>query len=184
MMNKTISDHASTEADKVAGSARAGKRSKNSSDRRARKEKMLHTRIPESLDREIKRQAGSLGMSVSTVVRHILLNTFNLVEDIVADSTNLALSITGEKDETATSKNPQRDMEASPEDQILGWQEAILNLNAVCGRCNKILASGTGAAIGIRERPGPYSIICKECLAKQMNGATGAKTPDAKSPAV
>src|SRR5688572_3352758 len=60
-----------------------------------RKEKVLHTRVPDSLDRQLRRRARSLGMSVSTIVRHVLLNTFGLVEDIVADSTNVALSIAG-----------------------------------------------------------------------------------------
>ncbi len=159
--------------------AKAGEGSKATSERMARKEKMLHARIPEDLDREIKRKAGSLGMSVSTVVRHVLLNTFNLVEDIVTDSTNVAFSITGEKTDVSTSKNPQPEAGASPEDQIIGWQEAILNLNAVCDRCNAILATGTSAAIAIREQAGPRSIICKKCLAKQLKSAAGAKASGA-----
>src|SRR5204863_7152741 len=61
-----------------------------------RKEKVLHTRVPESLDRHIKRRARGLGMSVSTVVRNVLLSTFGLVEDIVTDSTTIALAMTGQ----------------------------------------------------------------------------------------
>lgn len=169
-MNRTKSDDASI---KVA------ERPEATSERMVRKEKMLHARIPESLDREIKRRAGSLGMSVSTVVRHVLLNTFNLVEDIVADSTNIALSITGEKTEASASKNPQGGVGGSPEDQIIGWQEAILNLNAVCDHCNAMLAKGTGAAIGIREQAGPRTIICKRCLAKRLSSAADADTSGA-----
>jgi hypothetical protein len=47
----------------------------------------------------------------------------------------------------------------------LGWQAAVMNLNAVCARCNAILAKGVSAAIGIRETPGPRAIICPSCLA-------------------
>ena len=160
-------------------SPKAGDPPEASSERTTRKEKMLHARIPEDLDREIKRRAGSLGMSVSTVVRHVLLNTFNLVEDIVADSTNLALSITGEKPSPSTSKTPRPDAAQPPQDQqdqIIGWQEAILDRNAVCEHCNAILATGTNAAIAISEKPGPRSIICKKCLAKRLKSAAGAKT--------
>lgn len=155
--------------------SKAGKRSE-ASESPGRKEKMLHARIPERLDSEIKRRAGSLGMSVSTVVRHVLLNTFNLVEDIVADSTNVALSITRDESDTSTTKNHGGEAGASPRGRILGWQEVILNLNAVCDRCNAILATGTSAAIGIREQPGAQSIICKRCLEKHLKKAGGAKT--------
>jgi hypothetical protein len=118
-----------------------------------RKERVLHTRVPESLDRHVKRRARNLGMSVSTVVRNVLLNTFGLVEDIVTDSANIALSIAGEG-ATPTASD------------VIGWQEAVLNLNAVCGQCNAVLRKGARAAIGVRERSGPRAIICIRCLGK------------------
>ena len=125
-----------------------------------RKERVLHTRVPQSLDRHLKQRARSLGMSVSTVVRHVLLNTFGLVEDIVTDSTNIALAIAGQD----TLPSGDRDRAAGAD--ILGWQEAVLNRNAVCDRCNVILRKGTRAAIGLRERPGPRAILCQRCLGR------------------
>jgi hypothetical protein len=135
-----------------------------------RKERVLHTRVPESLDRYLKRRARNLGMSVSTVVRNVLINTFGLVEDIVTDSTNVALSISGQegiaaRDQTARGGVWPPD-DAAMTAGILGWQEVFLNLNAVCDRCNAVLRKGARAAIGVRERPGPRAIICGRCLAK------------------
>jgi hypothetical protein len=154
-------------------SDQAGERTGDSPDpATSRKEKMLHARIPENLDREIKRRAGSLGMSVSTVVRHVLLNTFNLVEDIVTDGTNVALSITGDTPEGGSSTKPRGDAGSSSPEQIIGWQEVTLNINAVCDHCNAILATGTRAAIGIREQPGPRTIICTKCLPAAPGSAT------------
>ena len=134
-------------------------------------EKVLHARIPGSLDREIKRRARGLGMSVSTVVRNVLLHTFDLVEDIVTDSANIALSIAGDE-ETPPVAAPRgrrasgaRAAGADHDAGVLGWQEAVLNLNAVCGRCNAIITKGTSAAIGIRETAGPPAIICTACVA-------------------
>jgi hypothetical protein len=124
-----------------------------------RKERVLHTRIPDSLEREIKHRARRLGMSVSTVVRHVLQHTFGLVDDIVADSTNVALTLAG--------GDPPPRAPATVDDgepAIVAWQEAVLNVNAVCERCNAILARGTRAAVAVRERPGPRAMLCLTCL--------------------
>ncbi|MCC6763412.1 MAG: hypothetical protein IT293_02005 [Deltaproteobacteria bacterium] len=134
-----------------------------------RKERVLHTRVPPSLDDQLKQRARALGMSVSTIVRHVLLNTFGLVEDIVADSTNVALALGGQ-DPPAPRAGPARRggtaaRDAGGDDVVLGWQEAVLNLNAVCGRCNAVLRKGSHAAIGVGERPGSRAFLCRECLA-------------------
>jgi hypothetical protein len=139
-------------------------------DLQARKERVLHTRVPASLDRHVKRRARNLGMSVSTVVRNVLLSTFGLVEDIVTDSANIALSITGEKamprGEHVRRRSVPSRAGTSDDSEILAWQEVVLNVNAVCDRCNGVLRRATRAAIGVREHPGPPAIVCKRCLAK------------------
>ncbi len=122
------------------------------SDTAERKEKVLHTRVPESLDRHIKTRARGLGLSVSTVVRNVLLQTFGLVEDIVTDSTKIALAIAGEDT-------------AAPGD-VLAWQEVVLNRNAVCEQCNAVIRKGARAALGMRAERGPQVIICPHCLEK------------------
>lgn len=126
-----------------------------------RKERVLHTRVSPSLDDQLKQRARSLGMSVSTIVRHVLLNTFGLVEDIVTDSTNVALSLSGQDPPISPTNRDSRHR-----DEVIGWQEAVLNLNAVCSQCNAVLRKGARAAIGVRERPGPYTILCRKCLGK------------------
>jgi hypothetical protein len=128
-----------------------------------KKEKVLHTRIPDNLDRQIKKRAQNLGMTVSTVVRNVLLHTFDLVEDIVTDSTNVALSIAG--NDPAPSDRKGRASHPAAASEVLAWQEAVLNLNAVCDRCNAMLQKGTTASIGLRDTPGPRAIICTNCLA-------------------
>jgi ribosomal protein L40E len=133
-----------------------------------RKERVLHTRVPPSLDDQLKQRARTLGMSVSTIVRHVLLNTFGLVEDIVTDSTNAALSLGGQEPLKPLGRDRRRSRESddggSDAADVIAWQEAVLNLNAVCGRCNAVLRKGSRAAIGVRERPGPRAILCRKCL--------------------
>jgi hypothetical protein len=131
-----------------------------------RKERVLHTRVPDSLDRHIKRRARSLGMSVSTVVRNVLLTTFGLVEDIVNDSTDIALAATGHPIGPARHRDTKRTASAPEPGDVLAWQEAVLNRNAVCAECNAMLPKGRRAAIGVGEGPGPRAIICATCLGK------------------
>jgi hypothetical protein len=143
-----------------------------------RKERVLHTRVPESLDRHIKSRAKGQGLSVSTVVRNVLLNTFGLVEDIVTDSTNIALAIAGE-DTAALGRGRHARARADEEPAaggIVAWQESVLNVNAVCADCNAVLRKGTRAAIAVRERPGPRAILCRRCLGKIGGTTTVSKS--------
>jgi hypothetical protein len=131
-------------------------------DTKNRKERVIHARVPEDLDEEIRRKANGLGVSVSNLVRNILQNTFGLVEDIVADSSRLARAARGDASvPEATAKQP----EAAP--RLLGWQEAALAVNAVCERCNALLPKGTQAAIGITDRPGKPQFLCTSCFKEE-----------------
>jgi hypothetical protein len=124
---------------------------------RKTKDRTLQARIPKQLDEELRDQAEQLGLSVSTVVRNVLLNTFDLVEGVVSDSAQLARTIQG--------RAPVPDAEPEPESEpaIIGWQEAILNRNGVCENCNSILTKGESAAVGIPVQTRPV-LLCLECL--------------------
>jgi hypothetical protein len=47
---------------------------------------------------------------------------------------------------------------------VIGWQTAVLEINALCSRCNAILPRGTEAALGITDAPGPKPALCHPCL--------------------
>lgn len=133
-----------------------------------KKEKVIHTRVPESLDSELKARARSLGISVSNLVRNVLGNTFGLVEGIVVDSTTIARAASGEPVEVAPGSG-SAEANAKP-NRVLGWQDSVLNVNAVCEHCNALLPKGSRAAIAVNERPGPKSIICGNCLGEMSDG--------------
>lgn len=135
-----------------------------------RKEKVIHTRISESLDEEIRKRATGLGVSVSNLVRNVLLNTFGLVEDIMADGAEIARA---SRDETRrTPADRTRAATAADAAPVLGWQEIVLNLNALCAQCNAILHKGKDAAVAVRDGEGPRTVICTSCLAEVNNDAT------------
>jgi hypothetical protein len=124
--------------------------------KRPLKEKVLHTRVDETLDSEIKDRAEQLGVSVSNLVRNVLQNAFGMVGDIVANSADIAKSARGEA--------VDRKEHAVPE--VLGWQELELSRNALCATCNEILPKGTKAAVSVLDGPGERTILCLTCKEK------------------
>ena len=118
-----------------------------------RKERVLHTRVPEKLENELKERAAELGVSVSNLVRNVLTHAFGLVGDVVADGARVARAATGQS-------TPRQ---ANPSD-VIGWQQLVLQKNAVCSNCNDILPRGRDAAIAITEGSGPRPIVCLRCL--------------------
>jgi hypothetical protein len=133
-----------------------------------RKEKVLHTRISHDLEKQIREEAGSLGVSVSNLVRNILGNTFDLVENIVTDSAAITRSARRRSGLASAGKHASVREPADTAYQVIGWQEAVLNLNAVCSRCNDILKKGSRGAIAIIEGSGPRPSLCLNCL-KEMS---------------
>jgi len=141
--------------------------------RQQTKDRVLQARIPEQLDDELRDRAEQLGLSVSTIVRNVLLNTFDLVEGVVIDSSHIARALTGR--DTAS---PAPDTE----DTVIGWQELILNKNGVCEACNVILPVGERAAIAVPTGP-RAALLCTECLAALPSSTRESTTPTApKSP--
>ena len=119
------------------------------------KDRVLQARIPEQLDEELRNHAEQSGLSVSTVVRNGLLHTFDLVEGVVSDSSEIARVLTGW---AAAPSAPDKEAE------VIGWQEAILNRNGVCEQCNVILPVGQRAAVGV-PTGARATLLCLECLA-------------------
>jgi hypothetical protein len=143
-----------------------------------RKERVIHTRVPESLEAELRQKAQDLGISVSNLVRNVLGHAFGLVGVVVADSHAVARAARGETAKAA-GPTPRSEASAPPPraheparadageaamDDVLGWQPMVLGKNAVCARCNEILPRGSDAAIGIPEAGGGRLVICLVCL--------------------
>ena len=121
-----------------------------------RKERVIHTRVPESLETQLRQRAQDLGISVSNLVRNVLGHTFGLVGDVVADSHAIAKAARG----TEPRKPPASAPSVMTIDDVIGWQPVVLAKNAICTRCNDILPKGTDAAIGV----GSQLVLCPACL--------------------
>ncbi len=119
-----------------------------------KKERVIHTRVPESLEAHLRERAQELGMSVSNLVRNVIGHAFVLVGDVAADSHAIARAARGE------AKTKKAAPAAATIDDVIGWQEVVLAKNAVCAKCNEILPKGKDAAIGA----GTTIVICPACL--------------------
>src|SRR2546430_13255118 len=103
------------------------------------KDRVLHTRIPESLEDAIKSKARRLRIPVSNLVRNVLEQTFQLVEDVVGDGLEIA---------STARRGAERVREAATrvraqDEGIYGWQELILNRDERCRDCGGELERGT-----------------------------------------
>ena len=144
------------------------------------KDKVLHTRIPEQLEQQLKDHAENMGLSVSSIVRNVLINTFNLVEDVVTDSAKIAFGATRSMSKPKSQDHSSADdptetekpMKAQhPESHIYGWQTLTLNMNAVCHQCNDILPKGSAAAMGLPLTHPPV-FLCQSCLTQLQSEVT------------
>jgi len=157
------------------------------------KERVLHTRVPERLEAELKDRAAEMGVSVSNLVRNVLQHALGLVNDVVADTEQIVRSardglqagvraVRGDGDEPlassrfagarSTASAVRSTIVVGVEPKVLGWQTVILERNALCTRCNDILPRGTDAAIAVLDgnSPAPRPISCLRCLEELRNG--------------
>ncbi|MFT5431188.1 MAG: hypothetical protein ACI9OJ_001867 [Myxococcota bacterium] len=125
------------------------------SDEPDKKQRVIHTRVSDTLDEEIRRRAEGLGVSVSNLIRNVLGHSFGLVEDVIVEGARVARSARGEH--TDTSAEPG---------ELIGWQPLILERNALCERCNAILPRGAEASLAVHFGAGPQTLICGACLPK------------------
>ena len=130
-----------------------------------KKQRIIHARISEQLSRELERKATRLGLSVSNLVRNVLQNTFGLVDDIVSDSAEIARSARGEPTVPVGVPTPREAPGAPlPPARVLGWQERVLGVTALCDACNALLPKGSSAALVVTDGPGSRSFLCPACL--------------------
>jgi hypothetical protein len=131
----------------------------------ARKERVLHTRVPAVLERELKRFADNLRVPVSNLVRTILEDALS-VADAATESVEERLRRAAGHLEKEREKLKKR-MEHDPLEGVLAFQEVTLAMPAVCAKCGRELARAARAHLGIGDAPGgPRVFVCAGCHAK------------------
>ncbi len=130
----------------------------------AKKERVLHTRVPAVLERELKRFADNLRVPVSNLVRAILEDALT-VADAAGTSVEERLKSAARTIEVERERLKKR-VHHDPVAGIFAFQDVTLAQPATCAKCDRELPRGTRAHLGMSEGPkrGPNVIVCDACL--------------------
>jgi hypothetical protein len=126
-----------------------------------KKERVLHTRVPAVLERELKRFADNLRVPVSNLVRTILEDALS-VADAATGNVEERLRRAAHHLEKEREKLKKR-LEHDPLSGVVAFQEVMLAVPAVCAKCSGTLARGSRAHLGIGDGPGERVFVCEEC---------------------
>ncbi|MEK6606361.1 MAG: hypothetical protein AABZ30_01760 [Myxococcota bacterium] len=138
-------------------------------DGKDRKERVLHTRVPASLEVEIKRVADALRVPVSNLVRQILEDSVHFVSQVGETVHEVRSEV--ERDRALLGdrwghyrKLFQRLGATRRRPGVFGWQPLIMNLRGQCSACGVDLTSGAGAFVGLSDDPAEHPFRCERCV--------------------
>ena len=143
----------------------------------AKKERVLHTRVPAVLEDELKRLATTLKMPVSNLVRAVLEDAVDAVEvvgeraegqlrGIVSrihqqrETLRSAVQGTALREPAALVATPKKTVDL---EGVVGVQRLTLIIDARCTSCDRALPRGTEAYRGVRDEPGPKVLLGPCC---------------------
>jgi hypothetical protein len=128
--------------------------------RDALKERVLHTRVPAVLERELKRFADNLRVPVSNLVRTILEDALS-VADAATESVEERLRRAAEHLEKEREKLKKR-MDRDPLSEVVAFQDVTLAVPAACVKCARMLLPGSRAHLGIWNGSARV-FVCERC---------------------
>lgn len=138
----------------------------------SKKERVLHTRVPAVLERELKRLAETLRVPVSNLVRAML-------EDAVAVADAAGENVEERLKTFAKGLGEERDrlkrrVQRDPLADVFAFQPVKLALSAACAKCETKLERGSTAHLGLTDRPRPGAervFVCDACLPNDDEGS-------------
>lgn len=131
-----------------------------------KKERVLHTRVPAVLERELKRFAQNLRVPVSNLVRAIL-------EDAIEAADAAGESVEGRLKRTAQQLEHEREqlkarIRPDPLANVYAFQSVTLAQPTECAKCGRTLERGEPAHLGLTDTPAPSPkqrlFVCDACL--------------------
>jgi hypothetical protein len=137
-----------------------------------KKERVLHTRVPAVLERELRRFADGLRVPVSNLVRTILEDAVKAA-DVATENVEGKLKRAAEQLEHERERFGERLRRRASKEALGGvfaFQAVRLARASHCARCERDLAAGEDAFLGLTD-PAPEPVarvfVCAPCLPKQ-----------------
>jgi len=131
-----------------------------------KKERVLHTRVPAVLERELKRFAENLRMPVSNLVRTILEDAIQ-VADAAGENVESRLKHVAEHLEHERARLKAK-VAPDPLRDVIAFQRVTLAQPTSCSKCTKPMGRAEHAYVGLTDqplRPGAARIfVCDGCL--------------------
>ena len=133
-----------------------------------RKSRVIQTRVPQDLEDTLKDAAERQRMTVSHFIRHVLEDTFSLVDGIVHDGSTLMENASRDAKRLAArargeEPNPEEEKKALLE-EVEAWQDVIVNKPSNCLQCNTELKRGTKAYRGLGSKADQVVCLCASCI--------------------
>lgn len=131
----------------------------------SKKERVLHTRVPVVLERELKRLAENLRVPVSNLVRAVLEDAVSVADAASENVENRLKRFAKElEDERGRLKNR---VVRDPLADVFAFQTVKLALATRCAKCGAELKRGATAHLGLASEPRPNGervFVCDACL--------------------
>lgn len=131
-------------------------------DSKAKKERVLHTRIPAVLEAELKSAAEALKVPVSNLVRTILEDAVSMA-DRASSQLETGLERAA-KSVHAERKKLRKFAESSRMADVVGYQPVLVAAAGQCARCGVELKPGVDAFLGVTAGLGPKIFVCQPCV--------------------
>jgi hypothetical protein len=141
----------------------------------APKERVLHTRVPAVLEGELKKLATNLRVPVSNVVRAILEDAIDAVDNVTERAEgglmgfvdrlskqreDLRDKVRGEQEEELDETCPDR---SDVLDGVFGYQPLVLAAETPCSVCGRMLSAGDDAHRALFDDAGKRVILGPDC---------------------
>jgi hypothetical protein len=155
---------------------------------RRRKERVLHTRISESLAEDLRRVADDLRVPVSNLVRNVLEEAFSVVETVTGNVGELIEEVMDEAEavrdrihsrqrrryrgarRAAAPEPAEESAEAAAaasapprDDEVIGWQPLVLARPQRCESCATLMGRGDSAYASVTPKGVGASWRCEDC---------------------
>ncbi len=131
-----------------------------------RKDRLIQARVDEDLDETLRNAARKKRVSVSQLVRNVLEDTFQLVDDVVAGTASLTEAVTHSAKRIAASAKGQTAAGRARAnlDDVVAWQEVKIHQSVACAACGRYLLRGARSFMGLDAGGGkPRVWLCVDC---------------------